>query len=158
MPQDTKKVVKFDPNYKNRSSIEELEKLVKQLQNRNEYLEDALRGAVQVITKFSKSGYLISIALTALNNAKNNWDRSKHVEVALKYVDKLSRDLQPFRSVINALRNKEDLYSSQNKMHTLNLGSLPGAENFGMYHANEAHALSDTIDEAEKQWNQEEDK
>jgi|TARA_R110000787_G_scaffold60446_1_gene137122 hypothetical protein len=155
MSQDTKKVVKFDPNYKNRSPIEEL---VEQLQNRNKYLEDALRGAVQVITKFSKSGYLISIALTALNNAKNNFERGKHSDVALKNVGKLSRDLHPFRSVINALRHKEDLYSSQNKKHTLNLGSLPGAENFGMHHANEADALSDAIDEAEKQWTQEENK
>ena len=70
MTKDNKKVVKYDHNYKNRSPIEEL---VEQLQNRNKYLEDALRGAVQVITKFSKSGYLISIALTALNNAKNNF-------------------------------------------------------------------------------------
>ena len=155
MSQDTKKVVKFDSNYKNRSPIEEL---VEQLQNRNKHLEDALRGAVQVITKFSKSGYLISIALISLNNAKNNSDRSKHAEVALKNVEKLSRDLHPFRSVLNALRHKEDLYSSHNKKHTLNLGSLPGAENFGMHHANEADALSDAIDEAEKQWNQEEDK
>ena len=67
-----KRDVERDPNYKNRSPIEEL---VEQLQNRNKYLEDALRGAVQVITKFSKSGYLISIALTALNNAKNKRDR-----------------------------------------------------------------------------------
>ena len=150
-----KKVVKFDRNYKNRSPIEEL---VEQLQNRNKHLEDALRGAVQVITKFSKSGYLISIALTALNNAKNNFERGKCSDVASKNADKLSRDLQPFRLVINALRNKEDLYSSQNKKHTLNLGSLPGAENFGMHHANEADTLSDAIDEAEKQWTQEENK
>jgi hypothetical protein len=155
MTKDNKKVVKYDHNYKNRSPIEEL---VEQLQNRNKYLEDALRGAVQVITKFSKSGYLISIALTALNNAKNNFERGKHSDVASKNADKLSRDLQPFRSVINALRNKEDLYSSQNKKHTLNLGSLPGAENFGMHHANEADALSDAIHEAEKQWTQEENK
>ena len=150
-----KRDVERDPNYKNRSPIEEL---VEQLQNRNKYLEDALRGAVQVITKFSKSGYLISIALISLDNAKNNWDRSKHAEVALKNVGKLSRDLHPFRSVLNALRHKEDLYSSHNKKHTLILGSLPGAENFGMHHANEANALSDAIDEAEKQWSQEEDK
>ena len=155
MTKDNKKVVKYDHNYKNRSPIEEL---VEQLQNRNKYLEDALRGAVQVITKFSKSGYLISIALTALNNAKNNFERGKHSDVASKNADKLSRDLQPFRSVINALRNKEDLYSSQNKKYTLNLGSLPGAENFGMHHANEADALSDAIHEAEKQWTQEENK
>ena len=155
MTKDNKKVVKYDHNYKNRSPIEEL---VEQLQNRNKYLEDALRGAVQVITKFSKSGYLISIALTALNNAKNNFERGKHSDVASKNADKLSRDLQPFRSVINALMNKEDLYSSQNKKHTLNLGSLPGAENFGMHHANEADALSDAIHEAEKQWTQEENK
>ena len=152
---DEKKVVKFDRNYKNRSPIEEL---VEQLQNRNKHLEDALRGAVQVITKFSKSGYLISIALTGLNNAKNNFERGKYSDVASKNTDKLSRDLQPFRLVINALRNKEDLYSSQNKKHTLNLGSLPGAENFGMHHANEADTLSDAIDEAEKQWTQEENK
>ena len=152
---DEKKVVKFDRNYKNRSPIEEL---VEQLQNRNKHLEDALRGAVQVITKFSKSGYLISIALTALNNAKNNFERGKYSDVASKNADKLNRDLQPFRLVINALRNKEDLYSSQNKKHTLNLGSLPGAENFGMHHANEADTLSDAIDEAEKQWTQEENK
>jgi hypothetical protein len=44
------------------------------------------------------------------------------------------------------------------KKHTLNLGSLPGAENFGMHNANEADSLSVAFHEAEKLWTQEENK
>ena len=60
---------------------------------------------------------------------------------------------------IMLLGHKEDLYHLKTRQHTLELGShLPGAENFGMHHANEADALSDAIHEAEKQWTQEENK
>lgn len=144
-----KKVVKYDHNYKNRSPMQELAEQISE----NKYLKDALTTAVKTIAKFSKSGHEISSALFNLNNAKNNWDRSKHADVAIKNADKLSKDLQPFRSVLSALRHKEDLYSAHNKTHTLELGSTHG--NFGMHHANEDKELSVAVNEAENQWKEE---
>ncbi len=127
---EEKKVTKYDHNYKNRSPMEELAELV----SKNTYLKDALTIAVKTIAKFSQSGHAVSSSLNKLNDAKNNWDRSKHADVAIRQADKLNRDLQPFRAVISTLRYKEDMYGYPNKTHTLKLGSTHG--NFGMHYAN----------------------
>ena len=144
-----KKVVRYDHNYKNRSPIEELAEQVSE----NKYLKDALTIAVKTIAKFSESGHAISSALLDVNNAKNNWDRSKHVDVAIKNAKKLSKDLHPFRCVLLPLKHKEDLYSAQNKTHTLELGSTHG--NFGMHHSNDQKGLSVAVNEAVNQWKEE---
>jgi hypothetical protein len=146
---EEKKVTKYDHNYKNRSPMEELAELV----SKNQYLKDALTIAVKTIAKFSKSGHAVSCSLDKLNDAKNNWDRSKHADVAIRQADKLNKDLWPFRKVISTLRYKEDMYSHLNKKHTLELGSTYG--NFGMHHANNDKELSDAVIEAEKQWKEE---
>ena len=146
---DEKKVVKYDHNYKNRSVTEELAEQVSE----NAYLQDALTIAVKIIAKFSKSGHAIARSLCSVNSAKNNWDRSKHVDTAIRNVEKLSKDLHPFRCVLSALRHKEDMYDHRNKTHTLELGSTYG--NFGMYHANDREKLSDAVNEAENQWKEE---
>ena len=146
---EEKKVTKYDHNYKNRSPMEELAEVVSQ----NTYLKDALTIAVKTIAKFSQSGHAVSRSLDKLNDAKNNWDRSKHADVAIKKADKLNKDLQPFRKVISTLRYKEDMYGYPNKRHTLELGSTYG--NFGMHHANNDKELSDAVIEAESQWKEE---
>ena len=146
---DEKKVVRFDHNYKNRSPMEELAEQV----SKNRYLKDALTIAVKTIAKFSKSGHAISSSLFDLNNAKNNWERGKHADVAIKNADKLCKDLQPFRCVLQTLKYKEDMYEYPNKKHTLELGGT--YSNFGMHFANDADELSDAVIEAEKQWNKE---
>jgi hypothetical protein len=146
---DEKKVVKFDHNYKNRSPMEELAEQVA----KNTYLKDALTIAVKTIAKFSKSGHAISSSLFDLENSKNNWERGKHADVATKNADKLKKDLQPFRCVLQTLSNKEDMYGYPNKTHTLELGSTYG--NFGMHYANDEKELSDAVIEAEKQWSEE---
>ena len=145
-----KKVVRYDHNYKNRSPMQELAEQVAE----NKYLKDALTIAVKTIAKFSKSGHAITSALVDCNDAKNNWERSKHVDVAIKNANKLSSDLMPFRCVLMPLKHKEDLYAPHNKTHTLELGSTHG--NFGMHHANDNEKLSDAVIEAEKQWQEEE--
>ena len=146
---DEKKVAKYDHNYKDRSPMEELAELV----SKNQYLKDALTIAVKTIAKFSQSGHAVSRSLNKLNDAKNNWDRSKHADVAIKKADKLNKDLQPFRAVISTLRYKEDMYEYPNKKHTLELGST--YSNFGMHYANDAKELSDAVIEAESQWKEE---
>ena len=140
------KVVKFDHNYKNRSPIQEL---VEQ----NAYLQDALKGAVKVIYKYTINATNLLCNLNDLNDAKNNWDRSKHADAALKNVHTFKRDLKPFKKVLEPLRNNADLYSPINKSNTLELGAQHG--NFGMYHANTAKELHEAIMEAEKEWRKE---
>jgi|TARA_R100001480_G_scaffold30351_1_gene41351 hypothetical protein len=116
-------------------------------------LRDALTIAVKTIAKFSKSGEAISNSLFNLNNAKNNWERGKHADAATKNAEKLSKDLHPFRCVLQTLKHKEDMYGPYNKEHTLELGGT--YSNFGMHFANDEKELSDAVIEAEKQWSEE---
>jgi len=141
-------VVKLDHN-PNRSISEEL-------REENIHLNDIARGAVKYIHKYIKNINKIAKNLSAINDAKNNWQRGQLVQEAQKIVSRASADSDVFRKVYQPLLNREELYSLENKSVTMDLVALPAAENFGSYHANSQYELQKELHDIELEYQKEE--
>ena len=140
-------VVKLGHN-SNRSISEEL-------RDKNIHLNDIARGAVKYIHKYIKNINKIAKNISAINDAKNNWQRGQLVQEAQKNVSKASADADVFRKVYQPLLNREELYSLENKSVTMDLVALPAAENFGSYHANSERELQEELQKIELEYQKE---